>query len=146
MVLLDTSVVSGLWKPKPEARVVAWLNAQVVETAYLSAIMVAGLRFGIAAMSRGKRCAVLGEQLGRALLPLFASRVLPFDLAASGPYAKLMARTRAAGRPVGRADGYVSAIAVARGFTVATRDVAPFETTGLSVINLWGEKATLDLR
>lgn len=137
MILLDTNVVSEPWKPKPAARVVAWLNAQAVETLYLSAITVAELRFGIAAMVRGKRRAALGEQLEHTLLPLFVSRVLPFDLAASASYAELMARARVAGRPVGRADGYIAAIAAAHALTVATRDEAPFEAVGLSVINPW---------
>ncbi|EHD6004944.1 type II toxin-antitoxin system VapC family toxin, partial [Salmonella enterica] len=44
---------------------------------------------------------------------------------------------RAAGKGFPTPDGYIAAIANARGFTVATRDVAPFQAAGLNVINPW---------
>ncbi len=87
MILLDTNVVSEPWRPKADARVVAWIDAQVVETLYLSAVTVAELRFGIAAMPVGKRRTVLHERLERDVLPVFPWRVLPFDLDASRAYA-----------------------------------------------------------
>ena len=52
--------------------------------------------------------------------------VLPFDLDASRAYATLMARARSEGKPIGRADGYIAATAVALGYDVATRDVRSF--------------------
>ena len=39
------------------ARVVEWVDAQVVQTLYLSAITVAELRFGIASLPVGRRSA-----------------------------------------------------------------------------------------
>jgi predicted nucleic acid-binding protein len=63
--------------------------------------------------------------------------VLPFDLNASQAYAALMARAKAEGKAIGKADGYIAAIASGRALTVATRDVAPFQAAGLTVINPW---------
>lgn len=137
MILVDTNVVSEPWKPKPDPHVLAWLDAQAVETLYLSAITVAELRFGIASLPAGKRRNVLGDRLERTLLPLFAARVLPFDLAAAKMYAALMARARVAGKTAGLADGYIAAIAATHGLIVASRDMAPFEAAGLDVINPW---------
>lgn len=137
MILVDTNVISEPWKPKPDARVLAWLDAQATETLYLSAITVAELRFGIAALPSGKRRTVLSDRLERTLLPLFATRILAFDLPATERYAKLMARARASGKIVSQSDGYIAAIASARGLIVATRDTAPFEAAGLEVINPW---------
>ena len=137
MILVDTHVVSEPWKPKPDPHVLAWLDAQAVETLYLSAITVAELRFGIASLPAGKRRNVLGDRLERTLLPLFAARVLPFDLAAAKMYAALMARARVAGKTAGLADGYIAAIAATHGLIVASRDMAPFEAAGLDVINPW---------
>lgn len=39
-------------------------------------------------------------------------------------------------------DGYIAAIAVAHGFNVATRDVAPFHAAGVTVINPWALPST----
>ena len=62
---------------------------------------------------------------------------LPFDLAASEAYAGLMAASRGRGDAIGQADGFIAAIALSRGFAVATRDTAPFVAAGLAVINPW---------
>jgi len=137
MILLDTNLVSEPWKPQPDPHVVAWIDAQAIETLYLSAVTVAELLFGIAAMPAGKRRKVLHDRLEAELLPVFAGRVLPFDLAASRAYAELMSKARTAGQAITMADGYIAAIAAARGLSVASRDVAPFHAAGIPTINPW---------
>ena len=137
MILIDTNVVSEPLRPSPEVRVVAWIDAQPVATLYLSAITVAELRFGVASLPAGRRRTRLQENIERRVLPLFAGRVLPFDLAASQSYAELMARARSAGVAVSRSDGYIAAIAAANGMLIATRDTGPFEAAGLDVVNPW---------
>jgi predicted nucleic acid-binding protein len=139
MIVVDTNVISELWKIAPSPNVRAWMNAQAVETLYLSAITVAELRLGIAAMPAGKRRALYQERLEKGLLPAFFGRVLVFDLDTSGAYAELVARARAAGRAINKEDGYIAATAAVRGFRVATRDTSPFEAAGLSIINPWEE-------
>ncbi|RVD45645.1 PIN domain-containing protein, partial [Mesorhizobium sp. M8A.F.Ca.ET.023.02.2.1] len=61
MILIDTNVISEPWKPAPDPRVIAWIDAQAVETLYLSAVTVAELRFGVAAMPAGKRRTILQD-------------------------------------------------------------------------------------
>jgi predicted nucleic acid-binding protein len=137
MIVLDTNVISELWKAAPEPNVLAWIDAQSVETLYLSAVTVAELRFGLAAMPAGKRRSIYQERLEREVLTAFTGRVLPFDLDASQAYAELMARARAAGKAIGKADGYIAASAVAGGFSIATRDTGPFQAAGLNIIDPW---------
>jgi len=137
MILLDTNLISEPWKPNPDPRVVAWIDAQAVETLFLSAVTVAELRFGIAAMPSGKRRKVLDERLEGDLLTVFVGRVLPFDLDASRAYAELMSKAKIAGQAINMADGYIAAIAAARGLSVASRDVAPFHAAGVPIINPW---------
>lgn len=138
MILLDTDVISEPMRTA-EGTVVAWIDAQPVETLYLAAITVAELRFGVATMPAGKRQDTLRDRLETQVLPLFTGRVLPFDLAASQAYAELMARARAAGLAIGTTDGYIAAIASANKFAVATRDTSPFRAAGVPVINPWGD-------
>jgi len=141
MIVVDTSVISELWRVAPSTSVRAWMNAQAVETLYLSTITVAELRLGIAVMPAGKRRALYQERLDNGLLPAFAGRLLVFDLDMSKAYAELVARAQAVGRAINKADGYIAATAAVRGFKVATRDTSPFEAAGLSVINPWEETA-----
>ena len=130
-------MVSEPLRPAPDNRVVAWIDAQALETLFLSAITVAELRAVVALLPAGKRRAGLQESLETPVLPLFAGRVLPFDLGCTQAYAELMAKARASGPTIASADGYIAAIAAANGLAVATRDTGPFEAVGAAVINPW---------
>lgn len=137
MILLDTNVISEPQRREPNARVIDWIDAQALETLYLSAITVAGLRAGIALMPAGKRRDSLQQNLEQRLLPMFANRVLSFDIACTKAYAQLLAQSRAAGLAIETADAITAAIALANGFAVATRDTSPFEAAGVKTINPW---------
>lgn len=137
MILLDTNVISEPLRAMPEPRVVQWLDAQPMETVYLSVITVAELRLGVARLPNGRRRSVLRDQLETQVLPLFAGRMLAFDLPATQAYADLMTRAQATGFSIGMADGLIAAIASIHGMTVATRDTAPFTAAGIAVINPW---------
>lgn len=137
MILLDTNVVSEPLRALPDARVVQWLDEQPLETVYLSVITVAELRYGVARMPSGRRRSALRERLEDQVLPVFAGRLLVFDLAATQAYADLMARAQASGFCIGMADGLIAAIASANGMTVATRDTAPFSAAGVAFIDPW---------
>jgi len=141
MILLDTNVVSEPLRHGPEARVIEWIDAQPLETLYLSAMTVAELRAGVALLPTGRRQAALHENLEKRVLPMFVGRVLPFDLACTSAYAALLAKVRKAGGGIETADACIAAVAFANGFTVATRDTSPFQAAGLAVINPWQEPA-----
>lgn len=140
MILLDTNVISEPWKPAPNELVIAWLDAQAIETLFISAITIAEIRFGIAAMPLGKRQTILSNRLEQDVLPYFSQRILPFNLASSQFYSELMVRARESGKAIGTSDGYIAATAAANGLAVATRDTSPFEAAGLNVINPWTPK------
>ena len=69
MILLDTDVVSEPLRPAPDARVIEWIDAQPLETLYLSAMTVAELRAGVALLPAGKRRTGLHESLEKQVLP-----------------------------------------------------------------------------
>jgi len=137
MILLDTNVISEPQRQAPNARVLEWIDAQALETLYLSAITVAELRAGTALMPAGKRRDGLHDNLEKRLLPMFANRVLSFDMACTKAYAELLVKARTAGLAIDTADALMAAVALANGFSVATRDTSPFEAAGLHVINPW---------
>ena len=137
MILLDTNVISEPQRREPNARVLEWIDAQALETLYLSAITVAELRAGITLMPAGKRRDSLHDNMEKRLLPMFANRVLSFDMACTKAYAELLAKCRAAGLAVETADAFIAAVALANGLAVATRDTSPFEAVGVNVINPW---------
>ena len=136
MIVLDTNVVSEAMKPEPHRAVRAWLNDQAAETLYLSSVTLAELLFGIGALPAGKRKDMLAQALD-GLMGLFRDRVLPFDADAARRYAELAVTAKTSGRGFPTPDGHIAAIAASRGFIVASRDTAPYEAVGVSVINPW---------
>lgn len=140
MILLDTNVVSEVMLPRPKPHVTAWLDAQPLETLYLSAITVAELRAGVARLPAGRRRNELSDKLEKGTLPAFAGRVRPFDLDCTHAYAALVAQVWASGTPMATADAYIAAIALTNGFRLATRDTRPFVAAGVDVLNPWGQE------
>jgi toxin FitB len=136
MIVLDTNVVSEAMKPEPHRAVRAWLNNQDAQTLNLSSVTLAELLFGIASLPVGKRRDMLAKALG-GLMGLLRNRVLAFDADAAQRYAELAVMAKTSGRGFPTPDGYIAAIAASRGFIVASRDTAPFEAAGVSVINPW---------
>ncbi|MBX7432559.1 type II toxin-antitoxin system VapC family toxin [Mycobacterium sp. Y57] len=137
MILVDTNVISEPLRKAPDPVVVDWIDAQPLETLYLSAVTVAELRFGVACLPTGKRRDRLHESMESRVLPLFIGRVLSFDLAASQAYADTMSRARSAGLAIGTADGYIAATAAANRMAVATCDTVAFAAAGIPVIDPW---------
>jgi predicted nucleic acid-binding protein len=137
LIILDTNVISEVLRPKPDDSVLAWLNQQEPETLYLTAVVLSELLFGIELLPESKRRKKLAEHFDQWLLKEFANRILPFDHSAAVIYAKQRALARIAGRDVRISDGQIAAIAVLHGFSVATRDVAPFAAMGAKVIDPW---------
>jgi toxin FitB len=137
VIILDTNVISESLRPRCSEAVTAWLDAQLAESLYITAINAAELWAGVAVMPLGSRKTALEASLDKLLDQLFGSRKLDFDHRAARAYAELMQRTSAAGTALPLADGLIAAIAHSRGFAVATRDTAPFRAAGVAVINPW---------
>jgi len=139
MIIIDTNVISEAVKPGRNPAVVNWLDAQIIETLYFAATSLSELVLGIEILPEGKRKEALGVDVTGLVAAFFASRILPFDREAALAYGALVAAARAAGRAVSVTDGQIGAIASVHGFTVATRDTAPFISLGVPTINPWKE-------
>ena len=140
MIILDTNVISEPMRSRPEPGVVAWLNAQVDTALFTTSITLMELRFGLERLPEGKRKADLWAVLDFTLSRLVGPRVLSFDASAASLAASIAAEAERSGTPIGQADAQIAAIARAHGFTIATRDIAPFERAGLTVINPWSHE------
>jgi predicted nucleic acid-binding protein len=137
MIILDTNVISEPLKPRADPAVIRWLDAQDPNTLYLTAVNLAEVLIGIALLPAGKRKRGM-ELAARSLqMKLFASRFLSFDRDAAIAFSLLGSRAAAKGYPISVADCQIAAIAAVHGFTVATRDTAPFLAAGVPIINPW---------
>jgi predicted nucleic acid-binding protein len=137
LILLDTNVISEPLRVAPDPRVIEWIDSQAMETLFLAAITVAELRAGVALLPAGRRRSALHDNLEKRVLPLFAGRVLPFELSCTPAYAFLTSEARASGLAIGTSDAYIAAIAIANGFCVAARDTGPFAAANVAVLDPW---------
>jgi len=138
MIILDTNVVSEPSKPQRDPRVMVWLDRQPRESLFVTAISLAEMYSGIALLPEGRRKEGL-RRTTEDYLKWFVNPLLLFDRAAALAYAVVVTNAKARKYTLAVADGFIAAIAMAHGFTVATRDVDPFRAAGVKVINPWKE-------
>lgn len=134
MYLLDTNVVSELRKPHADRRVRAWAQDVPPPSLFLSAITVLELETGILRIERRdrKQGTALRDWLDKQVLPAFAERVLPVDLAVALRCARLHVPDRMAD-----GDALIAATALVHGLIVVTRNTADFEPAGVSLLDPW---------
>ena len=108
---------------------------------FTTAITQAEMLSGIEALPMGKRRAALLENVERMFVERFDGKVLPFDDSAARLFGKITATRNSIGRPISQFDAMIAAIARARHFTVATRDIAGFQHCGVRVIDPWAYRA-----
>jgi toxin FitB len=134
--LLDTNVVSEALRPRPDARVLAWLRENDAR-AWLSVVTIGEIEAGIRGASDPRRAQGLRAWLEEILIPQFTHRLLPVDLAVARRWGERTAAARASGTPVGAVDALIAATAAQHGLAVATRNVRDFEHLAVEVVDPW---------
>ncbi len=136
MILLDTNLISETMKPNPNPGVMEWLNQQDLGSLWLPVIVVMELRFGAALLASGPRRDRLESGIDNIVDRMFKGRIKQLDDSAARIFA-VRAAAQHNGRQIGFADAAIAAIAIHSGFSIATRDTAPFRDMGAEVINPW---------
>jgi toxin FitB len=139
MIVLDTNVVAAMMRPKPELKVLNWLNSISRANLFISVLTIVELKFGSALLVDGTNKEKLDAKIQDVLNFQFAGRILVFDEAAADICAKLMAIKKAHTPFVKAIDLQIAATALANGFSVATRDLKDFRHEGLAIINPWAD-------
>lgn len=138
MILLDTDVLSALFREKPEQAVRAWLDRQPRSSVWTTSVTVFEIRFGLALMPAGRRRTRLAHGFEDSLRDDLEDRIVPFDTSAAEQAAVLMASRRQMGRSVELRDTMIAGIAIARRATLATRNMRHFADLPVSVVDPWG--------
>jgi predicted nucleic acid-binding protein len=137
MILLDTNVLSALMQLVPDPVVTAWLNRQADSQIWTTSVSVFEIEYWIELMPPGKRRNHLERELANVLAQDLRGRVAGLDATAAAEAGKLMAKRRRAGRDYQPEDSMISAIAVTRRATLATRNVKHFDDLPIAVVNPW---------
>jgi predicted nucleic acid-binding protein len=135
MFLLDTNVISELRQGKPmqNAQVIAWAKGLIFFSFFLSAITILELEKGVQALEHKQP--PQGQALRRWLdgvTDAFDGRTIPFS-------ASMAKRCAALHFPhaLSERDAMIAATAMEHRFTVVTRNLKDFQSTGVQLLNPW---------
>jgi len=137
--LLDTNTVSETVKPKPDERVLAWLEAQTPTELFLAAQTIGELVRGARKVKEKGRRERFEQWIERDLANQFEGRVLFLDEPAAVLWGRLMGDGDRAGRSPAAADAQIAAVALNHDLTLVTRNVKDFRRFDITLINPWQE-------
>ena len=135
--LLDTNVISELRKPRPQARVRAFIAAQPLEMLFVSAVTFAEFRYGIEKLSNPVRRAELHDWLVHQVRPMFEQRVLAVSEDVMFKWRLLVEDGRKVGHTFSQPDLIIAATALVHGLTVVTRDTSDYARARVPLLNPW---------
>ncbi len=137
MILLDTDVVSAMFRLELEPDVRAWFDSRQLDELFTSTITIYEIQRGIERMTRGRRRQRLEEQFAILLNHVFKGRLLPFDRDAASATARYQTAREKRGRAIDMADAMIAGISLSRGAALATRNVRHFAGPEIELINPW---------
>ena len=135
--LLDTHVISELRRPRPNARVRAFVAAQPLEQLFVSTVSFAEIRYGIERVSDPIRRAELGDWLVHKVRPMFDQRALEVSEDVMFKWRLLVEDGRKAGHTFSQPDLIIAATALHHGLTVVTRDTGDYALARVPLLDPW---------
>jgi predicted nucleic acid-binding protein len=135
--LLDTNVLSELRRPKPDPRVVTFVERLPLDQLYISVVTLAEIRFGIERLGDPTRRVRLSDWLTDKVRPMFDERVLPITEDIMLKWRLLVEEGRKVGHTFSQPDLIIAATAIHHGLTVVTRDRSEYDRAGVPVVNPW---------
>lgn len=132
--LLDTNVLSELFKRQPEPKVVQWINEAEKESLFLSVLTLGEMRKGVEKMEKGARKNRLIQFLEKDIPAQFEDRILAVDAEVGETWGILEAHT---GRPLSTVDALLAATALTHHLTLVTRNTQDFAFHDLRILNPW---------
>jgi hypothetical protein len=135
-VLLDTCVLSELYKPAPLASVRNALNAIPDNHLALSVITIGEIKKGIALLPISKQKSDL-ENWFTDIEKNYSQKILTIDTQTAIIWGEITAKAKNQGFSLAIADGLIAATAIRHGLHLMTRNVKDFDFTGVLLLNPW---------
>ena len=135
--LLDTNFIAELVRPKPEPRVIRWMEAADEAMLHLSVLTLGEVRKGVAALPQGKRRTGLEAWLEVDLRVRFQGRILPIDAATADRWGFIAIQAKRHGKALAVIDGLLAATALYHDLTIVSRNSSDFQFTQVRIVNPW---------
>lgn len=137
MYLIDTNVLSELRKiysHKGHPQVELWKQTVADDDLYISTITIRELHYGILRIQQRDKiqAEILRTWLEKSVLIGFAKRILPITTEIAWRCAELHIPD-----PRPELDSWIAATALVHDFTLVTRNIKDFSSTGVRLLNPW---------
>jgi predicted nucleic acid-binding protein len=135
--LLDTNILSELRRPRPEPKVLAFIDCLPLDDVYVSVATMAELRYGVELVLDVARRTELNDWLANVIRPMFHGRILPVTEEIFVKWRVMVEEGRKAGHTFSQPDLIIAASAAHHGMTVLSRDRSQFDKARVPVANPW---------
>jgi predicted nucleic acid-binding protein len=130
-------VLSEILRRQPDARVLAWIEAQPATALFTTTLTRAEILYGVGLLPKGRRRDTLRVAVDAVFDEDFAGRVLAFDDPAATLFAEIAVDRKTSGRPISQFDAMIAAVARSRGAALATRNTRDFTYCGIALVDPW---------
>jgi len=134
--LLDTCVFAEYSKPRPNGRVIDWIDSLDQDSQYISILSVGEMEKGIARLPSSKRRQSL-ETVLDGIITNFERRILDLDVPILRRWGKMIGALELRGRVLPVADSLIAATALEHDLTIVTQNTRDFIDTKAEVLNIW---------
>lgn len=121
---------------QPNQKVIDWLNAQLEESLFLSAITIGEIQKGITLLPVSKRRNDLGIWLENIILR-YDRRILSLDTKVMQAWGELTSKLEQKGRVLPFIDSLIAATVLVHKLILVTQNEKDFAGTGVKVLNIW---------
>lgn len=133
--LLDTNILSELKKPKPEKKVIKFIDSINVNNCYISSITIGEIQKGISSCKDSLKQKNLEQWLEHFILEECKDQILNLDAKVMRIWGKLVVN---ANKNLSVMDSLIAAIAISNDLILVTRNVKDFDRVkGLRIVNPW---------
>lgn len=135
--LLDTNVLSELRRPRPEQKVVRFVQRCPPSTLFISTVTLAEIRFGVDLVAKPEYRDELHHWLETNVRQKFVNGTLPISEDILYRWRHLVEQGRGVGHTFSQPDLFLAATAVEHNLTLVTRNVRDFVNLKLDVLDPW---------
>lgn len=135
--LVDTNIISELRRPRPNRKVVEFIENTPISKLYLCTVSLAEIRKGISSTADPAKRASLGLWLANELQPMFEWRILAATEDVLLQSLLIIDIGRKRRHNFKYPDILIAATAIQHGLTIVTRNVRDFEAFGAEIHDPW---------
>ncbi len=135
-VLLDTCVVSELWRKGGSEIVRQRVSELKPHDTFLSVLTIGEITKGIHLLKESRKKRDLQNKLAY-LENEYQNNIINVDINIMKVWGEILAKSQKKGKPIPVSDGLISATALCHGLHIMTRNISDFENTGALLINPW---------